>query len=49
MKDCEQELKNLKEKYDLLIEAVHKMNDLIHELRVENKSLKEITKEIQNG
>ena len=49
MKTSEQELKDLKEKYDLLIQAVHNMNDLLHELRDENKSLKEIIKVCRNG
>ena len=30
MSNREQELKDLKEKYDLLIQTVHKMNDLVH-------------------
>ena len=49
MSDCEQQLKDLKERYDLLILAVHNMNDLIHELRDESKTLKEIIKVFQNG
>mgnify|MGYP003634145478 FL=1 len=49
MTTSEQELKDLKEKYDLLIQAVHNMNDLLHELRDENKSLKEIIKVYRNG
>lgn len=49
MSNREQELEDLKEKYDLLIQAVHKMNDLIHQLRDENKTLKEIIEVFQNG
>ena len=45
----EQELEDLKEKYDILIQTVHDMNDLIHELRDENRTLKEIIKVFQNG
>ena len=44
----EQQLKDLKEKYDLLLTTVHNMNDLIHELRDENKTLKEIIKVFQD-
>jgi uncharacterized coiled-coil DUF342 family protein len=47
--NCEQELKDLREKYDLLIRAVHEMNDKIYELRDENKFLKEIIKVVHNG
>tara|TARA_R110000824_G_scaffold380000_1_gene572219 strand:+ start:3854 stop:4003 length:150 start_codon:yes stop_codon:yes gene_type:complete len=49
VKTREQELEDLKEKYDLLIRTVHDMNDLIHELRDENKSLKEIIKVVHDG
>ena len=49
MSKREQELKDLKERYDILIQAVHDMNDLIHELRDENRTLKEIIKVFQNG
>ena len=49
MNPYEQELKNLKEKYDLLIQAVHDMNDLIHELRDENRELKNIIESLENG
>ena len=49
MSDREQELKDLKERYDILIQTVHDMNDLIHELRDENRTLKEIIKVFQNG
>ena len=49
MKDNEQHLKDLKERYDILIKAAHDMNDLIHELREENQELKEIIEELQNG
>jgi FtsZ-binding cell division protein ZapB len=49
MSTREQELKDLKERYDLLILAVHDMNDLIHELRDENKTLKEVIKVFQDG
>jgi len=44
----EQQLKDLKEKYDLLLITVHNMNDLIHELRDENKALKEVIKVFQD-
>ncbi len=49
MSKREQELKDLKERYDILIQTVHDMNDLIHELRDENRTLKEIIKVFQNG
>ena len=49
MSDREQELKDLKERYDILIQTVHDMNDLIHELRDENRTLKEIIKVFQDG
>ena len=49
MSKREQELKDLKERYDILIQAVHDMNDLIHELRDENRTLKEIIKVFQDG
>ena len=49
MKTREQELKDLKERYDLLIQAVHNMNELIHELRDENRTLKQIIKVFQDG
>ena len=49
MSDREQELKDLRERYDILIQTVHDMNDLIHELRDENRTLKEIIKVFQNG
>lgn len=49
MSKREQQLKDLKERYDLLIQAAHDMNDLIHELREENQELKEIIEEMQNG
>ena len=49
MNNREQELKDLKEKYDLLIQAVHDMNDLIHELRDENRTLKQIIEVFQDG
>lgn len=45
----EQELENLKEKYDILIQTVHDMNDLIHELREENQELKKMLEELENG
>ena len=44
----EQLLKDLKQKYDLLIQTVHDMNDLIHELRDENQELKQIIGDLQN-
>ena len=47
--NCEQKLKDLREKYDLLIQTVHEMNDKIHELHDENKSLKEIIKVVHDG
>jgi len=46
---CEQELEDLKERYDLLVQAVHEMNDKIYELRDENKSLREIIKVVHDG
>jgi|TARA_R100000030_G_C3158272_1_gene100032 FtsZ-binding cell division protein ZapB len=49
MSDREQELKDLRERYDILIQTVHDMNDLIHELRDENRTLKEIIKVFQDG
>lgn len=49
MSTREQELRDLKEKYDLLILAVHDMNDLIHELRDENRTLKRIIEVFQDG
>ena len=48
MKTHEQELKDLKDKYDLLIQTVHEMNELIHELGSENQQLKEILEELSN-
>jgi len=45
----EQELRDLKEKYDILIRTVHDMNDLIHELREENQELIKIIEALQNG
>ena len=44
----EQLLKDLKQKYDLLIQTVHDMNDLIHELRDENQELKQTIRDLQN-
>jgi hypothetical protein len=49
MSTREQQLKDLKEKYDLLILTVHDMNDLIHELRDENRTLKQIIEVFQDG
>jgi FtsZ-binding cell division protein ZapB len=49
MSNREQELKDLKERYDLLIQTVHDMNDLIHELRDENRTLKQIIEVFQDG
>ena len=49
MSDRERELKDLRERYDILIQTVHDMNDLIHELRDENRTLKEIIKVFQDG
>jgi len=49
MSTREQELRDLKEKYDLLILTVHDMNDLIHELRDENRTLKQIIEVFQDG
>ena len=49
MKDCEQELEDLKEKYDLLIQTVHEMNDKIHELRKENQELKNVIEGLYDG
>jgi len=48
MKIHEQELKDLKEKYDLLVQTVHEMNDLLHEFREENQQFKKIIEELQN-
>ena len=48
MSHREQELKDLKQKYDLLIQAVHDMNDLIQELREENQELREIIEGLEN-
>ena len=45
----EQLLRDLKQRYDLLIQTVHDMNDLIHELRDENQELKQIIGDLQNG
>jgi len=47
VKNGEQQLTELKESYDLLIQTVHDMNDLIHELRDENQELKELIEELQ--
>ena len=44
-----EELEILKERYDILIQTVHDMNELIHELREENCELKKIIEELQNG
>ena len=49
MSDREQQLKDLKEKYDLLIQTVLDMNELIHELREENQELKQILEGLENG
>lgn len=49
MSNREQELKDLKDKYDILIQTVHDMNDLIHELREENQELKQILEGLENG
>ena len=49
MSKREQELKDLKERYDILIQTVHDMNDLIHELREENQELKQILEGLENG
>ena len=49
MKNSEQHLKDLEERYSILIKAAHEMNGLIHELRKENQELKEIIEELQNG
>ena len=48
MKKCEQVLEDLKQKYNLLIQTVHEMNELIHEMRKENQSLKKIVEEHKN-
>ncbi len=45
----EQELEILKERYDILIQTVHDMNELIHELRDENRELKELIEGLQDG
>ena len=45
MKTHEQELKDLKEKYNLLVQTVHDMNDLLHKLREENQQFKKIIEE----
>ena len=49
MSKREQELKDLKQRYDILIQTVHDMNDLIHELREENHELKKILEEAESG
>ena len=49
MSDREQQLEDLKERYDILIQAVHDMNELIHELREENQELRQIIEDIQDG
>ena len=49
MNNDEQQLKDLKERYDLLIRAVHEMNDLIGDLRDENEELKKIIEEFENA
>ena len=48
MNDRARPVKDLKEKYDLLIQTVHDMNDLIHELRDENKRLTKILEGLHN-
>ena len=48
MKKCEQVLEDLKQKHNLLIQTVHEMNELIHEMRKENQSLKKIVEERKN-
>ena len=48
MKKREPQLEESKTRYDLLIRAVHEMNDLIHELREENQQLKDILEEVQD-
>jgi len=45
----EQKLKDLKQKYELLIQTVHDMNELIHELRKENQDLKKSIEGYKNG
>ena len=49
MSNREQELEDLKTRYDLLIHTVHEMNDLIHELRDENQELREIIEDLYGG
>lgn len=49
MKSREQELEDLKTRYNLLIRTVHEMNDLIHELRDENQELREIIEDLYGG
>lgn len=44
----QQELKDLKTRYDLLIRTVHEMNDLVHNLRDENRQLKKTIEDLQN-
>ena len=48
MNKHEQQLEDLKLKYDILIRAVHEMNDLIHELRDKNKKLTRIVEGTHN-
>ena len=48
MNHYEQELKDLKSRCDLLIRTVHEMNDLVHDLREENRQLKETIEDLQN-
>jgi len=45
----EQQYKDLQERHELLIQAVHDMYDLIRKLRNENRQLKETIEEYQNG
>jgi len=48
MKTRDQLLEELRIKYDILIQAVHEMNEMIHQLRDENEQLKKIIEELDN-
>jgi hypothetical protein len=46
--NTEQELKDLKQKYNLLVQTVHDMHELILEMRYENQQLIKTIEEIEN-
>tara|TARA_R100000008_G_C3492685_1_gene119537 strand:+ start:50 stop:199 length:150 start_codon:yes stop_codon:yes gene_type:complete len=48
VKEREQQHKDLEERYELLVQAVHDMNELIHELRDENRFLKKQIEVLKN-